>query len=249
MVQLRNKQTQKKKNKKKKLRKMLTILLVHYLLYWGISFGLIVKYKPLLLDGPVLSKFMFCVISFNQLVVTPTLYILMRPIIEEAPVVDLPFPFNVMCYLPVHSVYFYVVHSLLHTSFMFENVHFLHHKFRDTLPFHALWCTPVEHAVLNSASFFVGPVFFGTKGPALLLWTIIATISTCFAHGGALRKKKLRHDIHHTNGKYNLSSGMFFMDQILGSSKAPEEKKQKHEVFAKTQFGMYEITARKRDMD
>lgn len=202
---------------------MLFPLFFHVSIYWLTSFCIISSRKDKSFSSYIPDKFVLFTVLFNQLVVTPltcSLYTFdSRPNGNKLPSI-----ISLSIFIFIHAYYFFCVHVLMHTRFLFKYVHCIHHMFPRCLPYHALFCSPFEHAVLNVTSFMIGPVLFGSDLVTFYVWILIATVSTCNAHAGALRASMKTHDLHHLIGTINFSSGLNFMDKLHGSFRGVNEK-------------------------
>lgn len=193
---------------------MLFLLGTHVLLYWFTSLGYILEVDPLRFEQRLPGRYEVSKVLFNQLVITPS-FVSMLPDLHS---LDVPSPLLLTCYLMLHSIYLFNVHLMMHRIPCLARAHSVHHRVSNTLPYRALFCSPIEHAVLNLGSFFIGPVLVGYTPVAIAAWVIVGTIATCYTHSGALRYGSSKHGLHHILRDVNFSSGLSFMDKLAGNT-------------------------------
>jgi sterol desaturase/sphingolipid hydroxylase (fatty acid hydroxylase superfamily) len=81
-------------------------------------------------------------------------------------------PIRILSFLILDDSFFYFFHRLLHSKFFFQRIHFVHHEFRNTNPFAAIYFHPVEFLLL-SFGFLIGPILLGATVTEFFLWIFI----------------------------------------------------------------------------
>lgn len=120
----------------------------------------------------------------------------------------------------VNDTIFYFSHRLLHTRWLFKNVHVRHHRFRFVRGLVAEYAHPVED-FLNFVAFLAGPVLLGSPFPIVAAWVFLRMFETVDAHSGyAFTPWAKRHAFHHmyaARGCYGSFAGLW--DRVLGTEK------------------------------
>lgn len=203
---------------------MLYLIAENVVLYWGFSYFLMVVsnnvYRPPL-------KVVYNVL-FNQIVVG-WLMLKTLPIMPDTqtfgylntPKNLLYVPEYIGLYYILHTVWFYFSHRLMHQRFLWKHVHYVHHQYKDTIPYAAIYCHYLEHAIVNLMSLVIGPILFPSDYIILRLWLHGGTMYSINAHNAVSRRDFLgNHDLHHLFYKYNYGTGMI-MDKIFGTYMKP----------------------------
>lgn len=115
------------------------------------------------------------------------------------------------------DVVFYLTHRWMHLPWWFQKVHKVHHSLHDTVAVGAMYCHPLEHALVNVLSSSVGllilpkPELF-----AVCLYSILAAISSATAHAGTPLHP---HTKHHQVGTTEANFGILgIMDRLCKTS-------------------------------
>lgn len=118
------------------------------------------------------------------------------------------------------EVFFYIVHRLLHTTWLFTRVHYLHHKLIVPIGFGGIDCHWFEFLIANYFPAAVGILlqqYF--RGYVLLrslvMFNVLSAVSVVCAHSHFYNYGSWRHSQHHkyVHGNY----GCVWMD-ILGGT-------------------------------
>jgi sterol desaturase/sphingolipid hydroxylase (fatty acid hydroxylase superfamily) len=85
------------------------------------------------------------------------------------------------------SITFYYIHRTLHVSYLYKNIHSIHHQWKAPHGFCALYAHMFEFIFCNLLSFMSGPLilsYFSISIPInfYYFWVVIATINTVNAH-------------------------------------------------------------------
>jgi sterol desaturase/sphingolipid hydroxylase (fatty acid hydroxylase superfamily) len=118
---------------------------------------------------------------------------------------------------------FYWTHRLFHTLPFLWKLHQVHHRWLDTVPFSALDCHPVEHAVVNVFPLLLGPWIFQWTYTWTFAWVMLATINTLKAH---LSRNEAHHTIHHQMRVFNYGLSNF-TDILFHTRYDPVKTKEK----------------------
>jgi sterol desaturase/sphingolipid hydroxylase (fatty acid hydroxylase superfamily) len=126
----------------------------------------------------------------------------------------------VFIWLGMVDVLFYLVHKILHTRWIYANIHYIHHRYKYTYGIGAFYSHPVE---------FIGGNLLPVLAPMIVLdmplrlCDLLVGLATFYtvviAHGGFLPISK--HLYHHLKYKYNY--GIIRTDEILGTLYLDEE--------------------------
>lgn len=158
---------------------------------------------------------------FNQIFVTlPFLLILSSIYTPPAEIENFSnaiLKFIIVCI--IEELLFYYIHRLLHVSFFFKKIHYIHHEWRITNALSTIHAHPAEHLFLNVFPIFIGPAITGLSFPLVLLWTLISTLNGVSVHSGYDLYPFLDtkfHNIHHVFPSRNF--GVFtVLDRIHGT--------------------------------
>lgn len=95
--------------------------------------------------------------------------------------------------------YFYVGHRLLHTKYLYEKVHKMHHRFYAPIAAESVYCTTVEMIFVNIMTILFPCVIQGVNIYILYLWFLISIVYTTLVHCGYYisHMELISHDKHH----------------------------------------------------
>lgn len=199
-------------------------ILEHLFVYWGYSFILLQGYRHRF--NPPLKA--ISLVIFNQCIGG---YVLLNVLPIELSIPVIEFKSNlfrmlhmfiyIMLYYVNHCIWFYLSHRLLHIRFFWKHIHYVHHTYKNTLPFAAFYCHPVEHIMSNLMSVFIGPILLPCDSLTLKLWLHLGTLHSVHAHFSELRGNNPGiHDLHHLFYRFNYGTGEV-MDKIFGTYMKP----------------------------
>ncbi|MCK6518526.1 sterol desaturase family protein [Myxococcota bacterium] len=129
-----------------------------------------------------------------------------------------------------NDLWFYSVHRVLHTPWLFRRVHAVHHRSADVNPFSSYSFHAVEGALLT-AWLIPAALLVPLSMPALMVTQLIGTANNLMAHLGYellpvwwIRAPGLRwtntatfHSLHHTQLKGNYGLFTRLWDRLLGT--------------------------------
>lgn len=120
------------------------------------------------------------------------------------------------------EIWFYSFHRLMHKyDFLYNTFHAQHHSIKAPTSIAAIYANPVEHVLLNFPTLSLGPFICGSHFSLWLLWSFIATVSTCHGHSGwhlPFLSSSESHDFHHSYGSENFGT-LGIMDKLFHSQK------------------------------
>jgi methylsterol monooxygenase len=122
----------------------------------------------------------------------------------------------------VEEVVFYSMHRIMHTRYLYERIHKIHHEWVAPIGMVALYAHPVEHVLCNLLPVALGPLLLGSHLYVWWLWLTLATFAAVLSHSG-LDIPVLSpefHDLHHRFSKNNygvlgILDGLFGTDREL----------------------------------
>jgi len=183
-------------------------------------------------------KFTLPILAINNYVVVPfgifiTAYVYGYEIgtsIEEMPsftVHVLQICFMVLC----EDFMSYWAHRAFHHPYLYKNIHYIHHKYKETLSFGAEIAHPIEFYVVNLMPLMLGSFILGkhthfvTKG----VFTVLRIIETMEGHSGydfpwaisrfiPLSCTSEFHDYHHRTNKGNYATFFIMWDTLCGTN-------------------------------
>lgn len=129
-------------------------------------------------------------------------------------------PINII----IMDTIFYFMHRLSHITFMYDNMHYFHHKFR---PINS-WVSRASHWIdsnLENIAFTVPFMLVPTYFPLMYIILIFTFIWGCYIHEDRLYLKNkyindsYYHGLHHKYGRQNCNFSYYFTfwDRILGT--------------------------------
>ena len=194
----------------------------HFVAFWGVcAFYLLLDLtRPaVLLQLKVQTDFVLtkkglvqlCSLALvNQLVLLGVVWLIwdVQPMVAphvfdaELPAL-LPFIVNLAACIPYAEFVFYGMHRLLHTPWMFEHIHYLHHTWTAPCAPCAIYAHPIEFLIGNVTVVAAGPFFLGHHLSVWIVWTALATANTIHGHSGwhlPWLGSPEGHDYHHSSG-------------------------------------------------
>lgn len=126
----------------------------------------------------------------------------------------------------VMNFWFYVLHFLAHKwTWMYKNVHSVHHQLVMPVGYGAIYCHPVEHLVVN-----LGPVMIAVWQLSGWDWWLVhcfvafVSLETVLGHtvykigeGGKESDKGSRHYFHHFERGCNYGNSRYWEDKFFGT--------------------------------
>ena len=106
----------------------------------------------------------------------------------------------------------------MHTRY-FKWIHKWHHEIIYPEPQHSIYCSPIEHMLVNMIPILVPGSILNINAWILLVWEIIAAINTMNGHSNKyIRFLPIgdKHLLHHTLSTVNYGVLSFF-DKVNGS--------------------------------
>ncbi|XP_022158130.1 methylsterol monooxygenase 2-2-like [Momordica charantia] len=139
---------------------------------------------------------------------------------------------QILFYFIVEDFVFYWGHRILHTKWLYKNVHSVHHEYATPFGLTAEYAHPAEILFLGFAT-VIGPAITGPHLMTLWLWMTLRLMETVEAHCGyhfpwspsnflPLYGGAYFHDYHHRllyTKSGNYSSTFTYMDWIFGTDK------------------------------
>jgi len=119
---------------------------------------------------------------------------------------------HMLFFIILEDVLFYAGHRTLHSnSFLYINIHKLHHRWVQQVSIAAEATHPIEFVVSNVIPFAAGPLLSGAHLSLVYLWTIYRVFETISHHSGYelptdmfailnFQGDTLAHDLHHSKG-------------------------------------------------
>ncbi|KAG5401691.1 hypothetical protein IGI04_016298 [Brassica rapa subsp. trilocularis] len=139
---------------------------------------------------------------------------------------------QILFFFIIEDFVFYWGHRILHTKWLYKNVHSVHHEYATPFGLTSEYAHPAEILFLGFAT-FIGPALTGPHLITLWLWLVLRVIETVEAHCGyhfpwspsnflPLYGGADFHDYHHRllyTKSGNYSSTFVYMDWIFGTDK------------------------------
>ena len=127
--------------------------------------------------------------------------------------------FNYIPWILCSEMYFYYVHRLFHTPYLYKNIHYFHHKHDKPYALCAYVVHPLEHLLVNLPTLLIGPMIFhvGVSKQMMKIWVVVANISIISSHCGYFAwwgNVNNYHDIHHRLLKYNYGNSLYLFDKF-----------------------------------
>ncbi|MFO0558542.1 MAG: sterol desaturase family protein [Polyangiales bacterium] len=131
----------------------------------------------------------------------------------------------------VHDLYFYWAHRLMHTKWLYERVHLVHHKSNNPSPLSAFAFHPSE-AVLEALPIFVVLLTVPVTPWAIFVFQMLSLAINVYGHlgveltprwwldrwTGKLFNTTTHHHLHHRSNKYNFGLYLNVWDRLFGTN-------------------------------
>mmetsp|Transcript_24484 Transcript_24484/g.59563 ORF Transcript_24484/g.59563 Transcript_24484/m.59563 type:complete len:262 (+) Transcript_24484:82-867(+) len=145
--------------------------------------------------------------------------------------------FQVIAMFVIEDFFFYWGHRLLHTPWLYRNIHSIHHEFSSPIGMAAEYAHPAEVVFLGIAT-GIGPLVFGPHLFTLWCYLCVRCFQTVECHSGYDFPWSLNrwvpvyggadfHDHHHKNYSGNYASTFIWMDAVYGTDAAYQQWKAK----------------------
>jgi sterol desaturase/sphingolipid hydroxylase (fatty acid hydroxylase superfamily) len=119
---------------------------------------------------------------------------------------------KLLAIMHISNVLFYSFHLVLHTKWLYKNVHYLHHKYHKPIPEAALFAHPIEHLLTNNLAFVLPVLMIGIQKEWLWFLVSFSTLNIVLSHTPVGRS----HSLHHKRYKYNYGFGEY-LDAAIGT--------------------------------
>tara|TARA_B100000674_G_C37603087_1_gene806261 strand:- start:26 stop:760 length:735 start_codon:yes stop_codon:yes gene_type:complete len=134
---------------------------------------------------------------------------------------------HIIAILILSEVLFYTCHRIIHFSYLYNNIHRIHHLHTETFALVAHIIHPIELIIFTTV-ILIPPILL--KSHIMIMWlcTIIINWNGLIIHSGYdFTYKKtipyiLEHDAHHEFVKYNYGVMFSFMDKLCGTYYLPK---------------------------
>lgn len=198
---------------------------------WKVDKG---KWKSLLRESLLL-------LSVNYGVISPIFsfinYVVGIPVSFDFSIEGLPsapkfFAQLVFCAV-FEDLWFHFSHRLMHTKWLYENVHKLHHKHIQTVFYSTNTQHPLDFTLVSAIAMFVGGQILGKHMHIMSFigWCIVRELEGLDAHCGyefswspyrwlPFATSHGYHAFHHLNSVGNYSSFFHIWDTVFGTNKA-----------------------------
>ena len=137
----------------------------------------------------------------------------------------------------IGETHFYFSHRLLHTKYLYQNIHKIHHESINPDPLSGLSMHPIESCIYFSAAYFVSMVCPLWAGRIMIKMLILEPLQGHSGHalvlnnssgswiGDVLFSAGIDHYVHHAKFHYNYGANPFW-DVVCGTN-YPKEKRVK----------------------
>lgn len=135
---------------------------------------------------------------------------------------------NISFFSIVHDFIFYWEHRILHTPWLYRNVHKVHHEHKITTSLATSYAHPIEYIFANLLPIGLGPMIIGTRCHifTFYMWVIFVTFESIDGHTGfdfpwsplrvlPFSTHPALHDYHHSHNLGNYGAYFIFWDTIL----------------------------------
>jgi sterol desaturase/sphingolipid hydroxylase (fatty acid hydroxylase superfamily) len=146
--------------------------------------------------------------------------------------------FQLALFILSEDTIFFWTHYLLHTPWLYKNIHKKHHVYKQPTGVTAVLSDPIEALQTLAATWFMPILLKETHIYTLCLWVAIRVYQTVAAHSGYnlpyittqywlpdLMPGALAHDFHHQHGKWSYGSFFSIWDQLMGTHRLSSTSK------------------------
>ncbi|CAF1290525.1 unnamed protein product [Rotaria sordida] len=147
--------------------------------------------------------------------------------------------FQIGLFIVIQDTIFFWLHYLLHTPWLYKNIHKKHHIYKQPTGVTAILDDPIEGIINQIAVWFTLVLLKETHIFTLCLWVAIKLYQIVMAHSGYnfpyittqywlpdLMPGALAHDYHHQHSNSNYGSFFSIWDQLMGTHRLSTSKKQ-----------------------
>jgi len=202
-------------------------------------YQLLHNYKIQVEKYPDTTEYIRCALNLFQnyiLVIFPIIFITFPLFRMLGFKTSLPFPdiqtftLHFIFQVIVEDVAHYCLHRLLHTPWLYKNIHKVHHQFSTPFGLAAAYAHPAEVLILGFCT-FLGALIIGPHMFTFLSWVLYRQLDAVGTHCGYDLPNIMNlvpfyggtasHDYHHKSFIFNYSSRFTFMDHLCGTHKEP----------------------------
>ena len=122
-----------------------------------------------------------------------------------------------VCCILFVEFWFYFTHRLLHTRFLYKNIHKFHHIYKYPVSSACMFAHPVEFIFGNLLGVILGPFLLNCHIYTICMWVCFALMSTGGSHSGYYILGGEEHDLHHKYNKYNYGT-IGILDKIFNTN-------------------------------
>ncbi|KAK2813908.1 hypothetical protein FQN50_000309 [Emmonsiellopsis sp. PD_5] len=123
------------------------------------------------------------------------------------------------------EIFFYYLHALMHTKWLYRHVHSIHHR-SEEVSIAAFHSHPVEYLTMNFGMITGPPVLISSHVLSLLLNGAVAGVVALYVHSGDDLPGLMSHEGHHLKPNRNLGA-VGILDWVHGTQyhSSPVQKK------------------------
>lgn len=124
---------------------------------------------------------------------------------------------QLVVFVIVQELAFYYSHRLLHTKYLYKQVHKIHHEWTAPIGLSAQYAHPIEQVFSNLVPVMLGPVICGSHCVTLWIWLAIGLFDTVTRHSGyhlPFQPSPEFHDYHHKVFNANFGNTTGVLDWI-----------------------------------
>jgi len=219
---------------------MYSLYLISGLLFWFCDrWRLLSSYKIQLQKYPTNKEYIDCFVNLLQnylLIIFPLLFFAypVFSFLGFTSALPLPslftFSWQMAFFMICEDIAHYFLHRLLHTPWLYQNIHKVHHLFQTPFGLTASYAHPLEVAILGFGT-FLGPLLICPHYSTFYAWVLYRQLEAVITHCGydlpnifhlfPLYGGTSVHDFHHKVFLCNYSSRFIFMDILFGTYRKP----------------------------
>ena len=103
-------------------------------------------------------------------------------------------------FILIREVLFYYTHRLCHHGNLYRHIHKRHHEWQTPIALAAIYCHPIEHAIVNFFPVIIGPFLMRSHilvENIWLLYTVLLTLNDHCGYHFPWSLSPVFHDFHH----------------------------------------------------